>query len=316
MEGDVGKAERIRAVRRFNRFYTQRIGVLRDGLLGSPFTLTQVRVLYELAHREAPSASDLARDLGLDAGYLSRILRGFGKQGLVRRTPSRTDGRRSHLALTPRGRAAFAPLERRSQAEVGSMLGPLSPAGQQHLVDAMESIQKLLSPPVAATASYVLRPLRAGDLGWVVHRHGAVYAEEWGYDWTFEALVAGIVAEYVKSFDPARERAWIADKDGAPVGSVFLVRKSATVAKLRLLLVEPAARGLGIGRRLVEECVAFARGAGYRKITLWTQKPLKAARAIYRQAGFRLVHEAAHRSFGQDLVAETWELSLRPEPAS
>ena len=310
MSDSIGPDAHIEAVRRFNRFYTQRIGVLRDGLLGSPFTLTQARVLYELAHREGPSATELARDLGLDPGYLSRILRGFEKRGLVRRTPSRTDGRRSHLALTPRGRAAFAPLDRRSQAEVGSMLAPLPPPDQKRLVDAMRSIQGLLDPPLRGGEPVLLRPPHAGDLGWVVHRHGAVYAKEWGYDWTFEALVAQIVAEYVRNLDPARERAWIAEEDGAPVGSVFLVRKSATVAKLRLLLVEPEARGLGIGRRLVEECVAFAREAGYRKITLWTQKPLKAARAIYQGAGFRLVHEEAHRSFSQDLVAETWELAL------
>ena len=320
---DAGLAQRTAAVRAFNRFYTQRLGVLREHLLGSPFTLTGARVLYELAHcprtGEAPTSSALASRLALDAGYLSRILRGFEQRGLVRKHISADDGRRKALALTALGRRRFAALDARSEAEVGAMLGPLPPSAQTRLVEAMETVSTLLggAPRSAAVqAPFVLRSHQPGDIGWVIHRHGALYAQEYGYDERFEALVAEIAARFVQRYDPRRERCWIAERGGEIVGSVFLVRKSATVAKLRLLLVEPHARGLGVGRRLIEECVRFARRAGYRKITLWTQSDLYAARHLYEQAGFRRVHEMRHESFGKRLVAETWELALQPRPTA
>jgi DNA-binding MarR family transcriptional regulator/GNAT superfamily N-acetyltransferase len=302
--------ERVLAVRRFNRFYTKQIGLLGAGYLESPFSLTEVRVLYELAHRDQPTASDLGRDLGLDPGYLSRILRGFEKRGLVARTRSKADGRQSLLALTRRGQEAFAPLHARSHEQIAAMLKALSAADQKRLTEAMTAIEELLGGRRAPGAAYVLRPPAPGDMGWVVHRHGALYAREYGFDEEFEALVADVVARFVQRFDPRAERCWMAEKDGQVVGSVFLVRKSSAVAKLRLLLVEPEARGLGIGARLVDECIRFARQVGYRKITLWTQSILVAARRIYEAAGFRLVHKGRHKSFGQDLVEETWELVL------
>jgi DNA-binding MarR family transcriptional regulator/N-acetylglutamate synthase-like GNAT family acetyltransferase len=304
--------DRIDAVRRFNRLYTRRIGVLRGQYLGTPFTLAESRVLYELAHGGRVTAAELGRDLGLDAGYLSRLLRGAARRGLVERTPSSTDRRRTHLTLTAKGRRAFADLDARSRRATGALLDQFGDAGQRRLVQAMEAIEAVLEPPAgtAAAAGWLLRPPRPGDLGWIVHRHGALYAEEYGWDAQFEGLVAGIVADFIRTVDPSRERCWIAERDGAVVGSVLLVQKSSSVAKLRLLYVEPAARGLGIGRRLVDECVRFARSAGYRRITLWTQSILTAARAIYRSAGFALVKKEKHRSFGHDLVGETWELEL------
>ncbi|HEY8369812.1 MAG TPA: GNAT family N-acetyltransferase [Thermodesulfobacteriota bacterium] len=301
---------RIDAVRRFNRFYTQTIGALHEGHLRSPFSLTQARVLYELAHRHEPTAAALAADLGLDAGYLSRILRGFERKGLIARRPSRTDGRQSLITLTARGREAFAPLDARAREEVGALLERLSEAEQGRVVEAMQTIERLLGPEPASRAPYVLRPHRPGDMGWVVQRHGEIYAQEYGWDETFEALVAEIVAKFVRNYDPKRERCWIAEKDGENVGSVFVVQQSKTVAKLRLLLVDPKARGLGLGTRLVDECIRFARQAGYRKLTLWTNDVLHAARRIYERAGFRLVHRERHRSFGHDLVGETWDLTL------
>jgi DNA-binding MarR family transcriptional regulator/N-acetylglutamate synthase-like GNAT family acetyltransferase len=310
--GDPGRGGRVDAVRRFNRFYTRQIGVLDEGLLHSPFSLAEARVLYEVAHRDRPAAAELGRDLGLDAGYLSRILRGLRKRGLVDRRPSEADGRRSLLGLTRSGRAAFATLDQRSRREVGAMLDGLSPRGQARLVEAMDAIEDLLGAvrDRSAGAAYVLRPPQPGDMGWVVHRHGALYAREYGWDERFEALVAGIVARFGQRFDPERERCWIAEKDGEIAGSVFLVKKSKAVAQLRLMLVEPRARGMGIGKRLVAECVRFARAAGYRKITLWTNSVLRAARHIYEQAGFRLVRQEAYQGFGHDLVSETWELKL------
>jgi DNA-binding MarR family transcriptional regulator/GNAT superfamily N-acetyltransferase len=308
--------QRIAAVRRFNRFYTRQIGVLDEGLLKSPFSLTEVRVLYELAHRDRPTATELARELGLDAGYLSRILRGFEQRGLVERQPSEADGRQSHLRLTSEGRSAADALDARSSEEIGLMLRALSAGEQRRLVEAMRTIETSLgarpehSGRSERSASYVIRPHQPGDMGWVVHRHGVLYAQEYGWDERFEALVAGIVAEFIQNFDPKRERCWIAERDGEIVGSVFLVKKSDAVAKLRLLLVEPSARGLGIGRRLVGECVRFARQAGYRTVTLWTNDVLHAARRIYQEAGFRLVSEERHHSFGYDLVGQTWELEL------
>src|SRR5580765_2257332 len=303
---------RLDAVRAFNRFYTRRIGVLHEHLLDGPFSLAETRVLYELAHRDQPAATDLARDLGLDAGYLSRILRRFEARGLIDRAPSPADRRQSLLRLTRRGRRTFAPLERRARADAAAMLGRLPAQGQRQVVEAMSTIEQLLAPPgpVREAAPYVLRTHQPGDMGWVIHRHGAIYARERGYNAEFEALVARICADFLDHFDPAGERCWIAERHGDIVGSVFLVRKSKTVAKLRLLLVEAEARGLGIGRRLVDECVRFARTAGYRRITLWTQNDLDAARRLYREAGFRRVQQEAHHSFGQDLVAESWDLTL------
>ena len=298
---------RVAAVRRFNRFYTSRIGVLH--YLGSDFSLAEVRILYELAHRPTPpTAAELGKDLSLDAGYLSRLLRGFERRGLIARTRSHSDGRRSHLALTAAGRAAFAPLGTRSHDEMAALLSPLSDADQRRVIDAMETIESVLGgggPP-----PFILRPHRPGDMGWVVQRHGALYAQEYGWDERFEALVATIVARFVERYDPARERCWIAEKDGEPVGSVFLVKKSRTVAQLRLLIVDPKARGLGIGARLVGECERFAREAGYRTITLWTNSVLTSARRIYEAAGYTPIDEERHQSFGHDLVGETWEKTL------
>jgi DNA-binding MarR family transcriptional regulator/GNAT superfamily N-acetyltransferase len=300
----------VEAVRRFNRFYTRQIGVLQEGLLRSPFSLAEARVLYELAHRDQPTAAELGKELGLDAGYLSRILRSFARRGLVTKRPSHSDGRENLLALTADGRAAFGLLERAARDQVGALLQPLSARGQGRLLQAMRTIETLLDPAAEPRAPHLLRSHQPGDLGWIVHRHGVLYAEEYGFDEQFEALVAEIVVQFARHQDSRRERCWIAERDGAPVGSVMLVRQSDEVAKLRLLLVEPEARGLGIGARLVEECSRFARRAGYRKITLWTNSVLHAARRVYEKAGYRLVHEEAHHSFGQDLIGETWELTL------
>jgi DNA-binding MarR family transcriptional regulator/GNAT superfamily N-acetyltransferase len=304
----------IDTIRRFNRFYTRAIGVLQEGWLHSSFSLTEARVLYELAHREKPTATVVGNSLELDAGYLSRILSAFEKHGLVAKTPSEDDGRQSLLALTEEGRRQFAPLEERTIQQIGGMLEKLSENEQRQLIGAMQTIEKLLAPAEkpesGAKASYMLRPHQSGDMGWVVHRQGVLYAQEYGYDERFEALAAEIVARFIQHGDAKRERCWIAEKDGEVVGSVFVTTKSKTTAKLRLLYVEPAARGLGIGSRLVSECVRFARLAGYRKMVLWTQSELDAARHIYKKAGFRVVEKKRHHSFGKDLVAETWELSL------
>lgn len=301
---------RIAAVRRFTRFYTRRIGVLHEGLLASPFSLAEGRVLYELAQRPVATAGDLARELGMDPGYLSRILRGFAARKLVRRAISEADARQRPLALTSEGRRAFAALDRRSAQEVGDLLAPLPDAAQARLTGAMSAIETLLAPADAAPAPFVLRPHRPGDLGWVVQAHGELYAREYGWNERFEALVARVVADFIDHFDPARERAWIAERDGERVGSVFVVRKSAKVAKLRLLIVDPKTRGLGLGRLLVAECIRFARDAGYRTLTLWTQENLTAARAIYGAAGFRRVASEPSAGFGSPLVSETWELAL------
>jgi len=301
----------IQSVRRFNRFYTRQIGVLQEHLLRSPFSLTESRVLYELAQRKRTTAGELCRDLGLDRGYLSRMLQSFEAKGWIATAPSPDDGRRVFLSLTAEGRKVFTPLERRSSNEVSAMLAKISPAQQRKLLAAMADIEGVLCASPTDRAPYVLRPHRPGDMGWVVQSHGLLYSKEYGYDERFEALVAGIVAEFIEKFDPARERCWIAEKDGTNVGSVFLVKKSATVAKLRLLLVEHAARGLGIGKRLVEECIRFAREASYKKIMLWTQSELAPARRIYQGAGFQLVGKEKHSSWSREnLVAETWQLKL------
>jgi len=307
---DPDRAQRIAAVRGFNRFYTQKIGVLEEGLLESPFSLAEARVLYELARREAASAAALCRDLGLDAGYLSRILRRFEERRLLARAASSEDRRQSLLALTKAGHDAFAALDRASRRAIGAMLEPLEAGEQARLVAAMAAVERLLGAEPRAAAAYLLRPHRIGDMGWIVERHGALYAQEYGWDGGFEALVAEIAAKFIRRFDAARERCWIAERDGERVGSVLLVRQSPTAAKLRLLLVDPRARGFGIGARLVAECIAFARTVGYRKMTLWTQSILTPARRIYQAAGFRLVGEEPHRSWGHDLVGEYWMLKL------
>jgi len=301
----------VERVRHFNRFYTRRIGVLREGLLDSSLSLTEARVLYELARRDNATATEVRNELDLDAGYLSRILRGFQKRGWIRRAPASDDARRQLLSLTRSGRAAFEPLNARSNEEVRHLLRPLSPVLQARVVDAMRWIEAALEPTAAASGPYLLRSHRPGDMGWVVFRHGVLYSEEYGYDERFEALVAEIVSGFVQHLDPARERCWIAERDGERLGSVFLVAKSKQVAKLRLLLVEPSARGLGIGKRLVEECVRFARQCRYRKLVLWTQSELRAARHLYQLSGFRLAGSERHASWGRDdLVSETWELDL------
>ena len=303
---------RIDAVRHFNRFYTKRIGVLRPGLYDSPHSLTEVRVLYELAHAAgSPTATDLASALDLDAGYLSRILRGFESKGYVRKTRSPDDARHLKLALTAAGRKAFAPLDRASHDEVGALLASLPDDAQRRAVEAMETLESLLGAAPPSAPAYLLRPHRPGDIGWVIAQHGALYAQEYGWDETFEALVAEIAAKFIKRFDPKRERCWVAERDGRNVGSAFLVKRSPTVAQLRLLIVDPSARGLGIGRRLVTECVAFARRAGYPKMMLWTNAGLDAARHLYEDAGFRLTREERHKSFGKVLTGQTFELSLR-----
>jgi DNA-binding MarR family transcriptional regulator/GNAT superfamily N-acetyltransferase len=307
--------QRADVVRHFNRFYTGRIGALGAAHLGSEFSLTEVRVLYELAHGERTTASGIASTLGIDRGYLSRMLRTFKRRGLIATRRDSDDRRHTHLTLTAAGRKAFAPLDRKARDEVVGMLAPLSDARQRRVVSAMATIRGSLEPsarpsPRRIEEPFTLRSHRPGDMGWIVHRHGALYQAEYGYDERFEALVARIVADFIEHLDPARERCWIAERNGEIVGSVFVVAKSKHVAKLRLLLVEPTARGLGIGKRLVDEVVRFARSAGYKKVVLWTQGELTAARRIYHAAGFRCVREESHRSFGTPAVAEVWELAL------
>jgi DNA-binding MarR family transcriptional regulator/N-acetylglutamate synthase-like GNAT family acetyltransferase len=302
--------QRIDQVRRFNRFYTRTIGVLQDGYLRSPFSLAEVRVLYELAHRQRATASELARDLTLDPGYLSRILSGFDRRGLLDRTRSDRDGRERVLTLNRDGHAAFTPLEANQRQEIEALLARLPERQQQQVVGAMQTIERLLGEPQPDPAAYVLRQHEPGDMGWVVERHGALYAQEYGFDAQFEALVASIVAKFLRHYDPQRERCWIAERHGQRVGGVFLVKASKTVGKLRLFLVEPEARGAGIGRALVDECLRFARAAGYRKVRLWTQSNLLAARHVYTRAGFSKVGDEPHHSFSQDLIAETWEIRL------
>jgi len=302
--------DRVAAVRQFNRFHTRKIGALHEGLLGSPFSLAEGRVLYELATRGNTVASELASHLSLDTGYLSRILRGFEERGLIDRKPSKSDARQSVLSLTKPGRKAFEKIDARSRSEIGTMLKELSTADQNRLVAALQTVTGLLEPRTTDRVSYLLRPHRSGDMGWVIHRHGVLYAEEYGWDERFEALVAGITAEFINRYDPKKERCWMAEMDGETVGSVFLVTQSDTVAQLRLLLVEPRVRGLGIGSRLIEECVRFARQSGYGKIMLWTNSVLLSARRLYSRAGFRVVREEPHQSFGRELIAETWELEL------
>lgn len=302
--------QRVAALRRFNRFYTQKIGVLEEGLLASPFSLAEARVLHDLARAGEVSAARVGKELELDRGYLSRILRGFERRGLISRTLSTEDRRVSLLRLTDAGEAAFAELDQSSQQAIGALLRPLPEAEQSRLIAAAATIERTLGGRADDRALVVLRPPRAGDLGWVVSRHGAIYAQEYGWNSEFEALVGEIAAQFLHGFDPGREACWIAERQGEIVGSVMLVAGSERVAKLRLLLVEPAARGFGIGSRLVDECLRFARQAGYREMTLWTNSVLVAARRLYERAGFHLVASEPHHSFGRDLIGETWTLAL------
>jgi len=302
---------RVEAIRGFNRFYTHKIGVVQQQYLASSFSLGQVRILYELAHRHEPTAAELSSELGVDPGYLSRTLHDFEVRGFLRRKRSPADRRQSLLLLTKRGREAFARLDTRARDGIQKMLANVPESDQSRLLSAMDTIERLLGNRDAPEGAYLLRTHQPGDMGWIIHRHGVLYAQEYGWDEQFEALVAKIAAEFIQNFDPRRERCWIAEKDGEIVGCVFLVKADENVAKLRLLLVEPSARGSGIGSRLVDECVRFARRAGYRKIALWTQSMLLPARRIYERAGFQLVLQEPHHNFGHDLIAETWELSLR-----
>jgi DNA-binding MarR family transcriptional regulator/GNAT superfamily N-acetyltransferase len=302
--------EKIGVVRQFNRFFTRQIGVLREGLLHSPYTLTEARILFELGHRDHLTASDLCRELGLDPGYLSRILARLEQQGLLEKVRPDKDGRQRLLRLTPQGSNAFALLDQRSRDEVSEMLIDLSDEEQQRLLKAMQTIESVLTKGLKYSDPFFLRSHEPGDMGWVIHRHGVLYAQEYGWDEHFEALVAQIVADFINNYKPERERCWIAEMDGEIIGSVFVVQSSETVAKLRLLLVEPKARGLGLGTRLVEECIRFARRRGYQKLMLWTNSILVEARHIYEKTGFKLVAEESHHSFGHDLIGETWELIL------
>ena len=306
-------AQRTAAVRRFNRFYTRQIGVLRKNYLDSPYSLGEMRVLYEIAHRGARTATDIMRALDLDAGYLSRVLRNFEKRGLITRKTSAQDARRSELALTARGAKTFAPFERRSQQQAGAMLGKLKPAQQATLVGAMGTIETLLTgqtPQPAERPRPILRAPKPGDFGWIVSRHAELYAQEYGWGEPFEGLCAQIVADFANNYDAARERCWIAEMNGENAGTVMLVKDSEDVARIRLLLVDPKARGLGLGARLVDECVRFARATGYKKITLWTHNVLTAARHIYEKAGFTLTSSEPRHSWGKDVVAEYWDLEL------
>jgi len=303
-------ATQIEAIRQFNRFYARKIGVLGERLLDSEFSLTEGRVVYELAQRDGCAASDIAAALGLDAGYLSRILERLAHKRYLARKVASTDGRRRDLTLTPAGRRAFARIDARSRDDLAAIIAPLDDRRRLELTAAMHTIRQALGDAEPENAPVIFRSHRPGDIGWVVQRHGEIYFAEYGWNEEFEALVAGICAEFVQHLDPGRERCWIAERDGRRIGCVFLVSRSRTIAKLRMLLVEPEARGLGLGRRLVDECIGFARQAGYRKIALWTQGNLDAARNIYAEAGFVRVTQQSHHSFGHDLVAETWELRL------
>jgi DNA-binding MarR family transcriptional regulator/GNAT superfamily N-acetyltransferase len=300
----------IAAIRGFSRFYTRKLGIIEPKLLDSPWTLQEARIIYEIAKRQSCTATELVHALGLDAGFLSRTLQAMQRRQVVARKPSKADRRVTELALTAKGRAAFAELDSRSRSVVAALLGQMDTAERAAIVKAMAVIEHTLEPPAEKPRGFLLREPRPGDMGWVVQSHGARYASEYGFDSSFEGLVAEIAAKFLASFDASRERCWIADIDGAQVGSVFLVRHSDDVAKLRLLLVDPAGRGQGLGKRLVGECISFAQACGYRKITLWTQSILLAARKIYQDAGFELVATEPHRSFGQCLIGETWEKEL------
>lgn len=303
-------AHHVDAMRAFNRFYTRHAGLLEEGLLKSEFSLTEVRVLYELAHAEGLSASDLARELNLDIGYMSRLLKRLHARGLLQRSSSKTDARRSVLRLTARGRKAFVPIEAATRRQLADMLESVPVDGKEKLLRSMRTIQRIFGDRAEGAAACIIRDPRPGDIGWIIHRHGVLYAAEYGWDQTFEGLVAEIAGKFIRSFDPKLEHCWIAERDDEVVGSIFLVRKSARVAQLRLLYVEPSTRGLGIGRGLVRECIAFAKATGYKTVSLWTNDVLVSARKIYQAEGFVLVKEEKHHSFGRDLVGQHWDLKL------
>jgi DNA-binding MarR family transcriptional regulator/GNAT superfamily N-acetyltransferase len=309
--------EAIDIIRRFNRRYTRQLGLLDSGLLGSEFTLTEARVLYELANCDDSTATGIAGELGIDLGYLSRLIKKFARRRYIKRKRSPVDARQSRLQLTERGRAVFDPLDRAARHQIAEMLAPMTPEQRSELLSSMQSVQRLLE--VGSEESqreqsqrepYIVRPLQVGDIGWITHRQGVLYSREYGWDATYEALVADILAGFVKNFDSNLERGWVAERDGGIIGSVFLVRASADLAKLRLLYVEPTARGSGVGKRLVQECIEFARVTGYETLTLWTNDVLVSARRIYQAAGFQLTKEERHHSFGKDLVGQTWDLAL------
>ncbi|WP_063196557.1 helix-turn-helix domain-containing GNAT family N-acetyltransferase [Bradyrhizobium sp. AT1] len=300
----------IAAVRAFNRFYTRKLGVLDQHLGKSPFSLSEARVLYELAHRDELAAKEIGIELGLDPGYLSRIVQNFDEKGLITRKPLPADRRQYQLSLTAKGRQTYAKLNLSSQNEVAAMLALLSADDRTRLTQAMATIEAVLEPSRVQPAAFMLRSHRVGDMGWVISRQGAAYAADYGWDVSYEALVAEICAQFIRNYDAAREHCWIAEVGGEPVGSVFLVKATDEITKLRLLQVEKKARGLGVGRALVEQCIQGARERGYKKMTLWTQSILVAARGIYKSAGFELVATEPHHSFGQDLIGETWERDL------
>jgi DNA-binding MarR family transcriptional regulator/GNAT superfamily N-acetyltransferase len=303
----------IAIFRRFNRMYTRFIGTLNEGLLNSPYSLAEARVLYELATRDAPKAREIADELGVDAGYLSRLLGKFERDGLLKRKASEQDGRYAELTLTGRGRSAFKKLNALSDEQAQTAVEGLAPSARMQLIDCMRTMEGILTETDRRRLPYILRPHRVGDMGWIVYREGLGYAEQYGWDESFEALVARIVDQFVTNFDSSRERCWISEIDGQSVGHIFLVKhpEAPDTAKLRLLFVEPSARGMGLGDALVKECIRFARTAGYKKVVLWTQSILVGAHRIYERAGFRLVNEAPHHSFGKDLVGQTWELELK-----
>lgn len=302
----------VTAFRRFNRMYTRFIGTLDEAFLHSDFSLSEARILYEVATRTAPKASELAESLGIDPGYLSRVLSKFECSGLLRKKVSAKDARYAELLLTTRGRSAFEKLNKLSQDQATSILSSLPLPTRSELIHCMQSVERLLSKPDAALTPFVLRPHRIGDMGWVVYSEAVGYAEQYGWDESFEALVARIAQEFIESFDPARERCWVAELDGQHVGHIFLVKHPTEpgAAKLRLLFVDRSARGRGLGETLVNECIRFARTTGYRKVVLWTQSILTSAHRIYQKAGFRLVKEEPHHSFGHDLIGQEWELNL------
>lgn len=302
--------DHISAVRHFNRFFTRQIGVLREGLLHSPYSLTEARIIFELANRSNLTASDLCNELGLDAGYLSRILNKLERQNLIEKTRSDDDGRQRLISLTTAGQNAFSLLDKRSNDEVSEMLSELSEGDQIRLIDAMHTIEAILDHGFKYAEPFYLRHHEPGDMGWIIHQHGLLYHQEYGWDESFEALVAQICADFINNYNSQKERCWIAEMQGEQVGSIFCVKASEDVAKLRLLLVAPKARGLGLGTRLVKECIRFARRSGYKKLTLWTNDVLVEARKIYEKNGFKLVGEEPHHSFGHDLIGQNWDLIL------
>src|ERR1700730_15480365 len=305
-------AEPIDIIRSFNRRYTRQLGLLDNGLLGSEFTLTEARVLYELANCEDSTATQIAGELGLDLGYMSRLMKKFGRRRYIKRKRSPVDARQSRLQLTERGRAVFDPLDRAARLQIAEMIAPMTPEQRSLLLSAMQSVQRLLEPGSTESRRepYAIRPLKVGDIGWITHRQGILYSKEYGWDPSYEAMVADLLAGFVKNFDSTMERGWVAERAGGIVGSVFLVRASPDLAKLRLLYVEPTARGLGLGGGLVHECIYFARLKGYKILTLWTNDVLASARRIYQAAGFQLTKEERHHSFGKDMVGQTWDLVL------